>query len=255
MKKKIEFFNSETIKEVGNLEKKFFRNTPANVLIVAPHPDDEVLGCGGMIQKLKESTIDVFVLFVTKGDASHPKSMKYPPEVLAKIRKQEAIDCCSILGVPEEKVLFLGLADGTLNNFSENQKHTVALKINDLLTKYSISTMLLPWRRDPHPDHRASYTMAKMAAEKLKERIFIIEYPIWLWKNSEPKDWPSKDEVEIYKLNIEDYLSKKEEGIYAHKSQTSHLIKDDPEGFILTPDLLAPFKEPWEYFFVSMDEG
>ena len=60
-------------------------------LVVAPHQDDESLGCGGAIALLRELGHPVHALFVTDGSMSHPTSLRYPAPKLSQLREQEAL--------------------------------------------------------------------------------------------------------------------------------------------------------------------
>ncbi|WP_045233709.1 PIG-L deacetylase family protein [Deinococcus pimensis] len=90
------------------------------ILVVAPHPDDETLGAGGLISHAAARGMPVWVLFVTSGDA-FPWSL---PHALARLRRggraqialgeermDEALLATSRLGVPNERVLFMGFPD------------------------------------------------------------------------------------------------------------------------------------------------
>ncbi len=57
--------------------------------VVAPHPDDEVLGTGGLFARLSQIGRNVLIIAVTNGTASHPKSTEWPPERLDAVRPQE----------------------------------------------------------------------------------------------------------------------------------------------------------------------
>lgn len=224
------------------------------IIILAPHPDDESLGCGGLIQFLVEQSVPIWVCFVTSGGASHRNSILYPPQILSEVREQEAINACEILGVNSEKIIFLRENDSQLYKLQEDEKAKVVSRLSMYLKECNVDSLILPWRRDPHPDHIASYELGKQAAEIVNQDIQIVEYPIWLWKNSQPADWPLFDEVEIFRIDISAGLSKKKDAIFAHESQTSELIKDDSQGFILTEDLLAPFLTPNEFFFFPIQK-
>ncbi|QAA80910.1 methyltransferase domain-containing protein [Aequorivita sp. H23M31] len=250
-----EHLTSETLLFSPLLASEQLSKQIGNALILAPHPDDEVLGCGGLIQFLLEQNISVFVCFVTSGGASHPNSKEYPPKKLAALREKEAIKSCEILGVKKEDVFFMRQPDSCLSKLNENIQVKNREKLIQILKEFSISSIILPWERDPHPDHIASCKLGKLAAEEVDSEIQLIEYPIWLWKNSVEKDWPLKDEREIYRLEISSKLVKKREAILAHKSQTSHLIDDDPQGFILTEYLLEPFLTPYEFYFFKKPES
>jgi len=221
-------------------------------VILAPHPDDEALGCGGMIRYLRDQNIAVIVVFITSGNASHPNSKEYPVPVLAKIREEEARKSCEILGVDSEQLIFLKQEDARLSFLEESHKQKLIEEIAEILKRHQISSVFLPWRRDPHPDHIAAYQIGKEAVQRShSSAIEIIEYPIWLWKNSLPQDWPLHSEIEIFKLNISSVKFEKHKAIFAHESQTTNLIQDDPEGFVLTEDLLAPFLGEEEIYFFS----
>lgn len=226
-----------------------------NTLILAPHPDDEVLGCGGLIQFLLSQDVRVAVCFVTSGGASHPNSKKFPSDKLAHLREEEAQSSCRILGVKPEMVFFLKQPDSLLNSFEKESIDKTSSEIAQILKEHQMSSLVLPWRRDPHSDHKASFGMGKNAAELVYHPIQLVEYPIWLWKNSTEKDWPKTEEMEIYRVDVSRMLNKKEEAIYAHKSQTSMLIDDDPQGFVLTEDLLSPFLTPFEFYFFNKEEN
>ncbi|TJV82375.1 MAG: PIG-L family deacetylase, partial [Mesorhizobium sp.] len=86
----------------------------ASAVIVAPHPDDETLGCGGVAAKKIASGAQVRFVFVTDGAASHRHLMH--PETLRATREAEAIEAVHRLGASSESVTFLRLPDGAANH-------------------------------------------------------------------------------------------------------------------------------------------
>jgi len=90
------------------------------LLILVPHPDDEVLGCGGVIQKAVSLKLPVRIVFFTYGDANKKSFTVYrkrfvinPKAVLAmgEVRRNEAIAAGKTLGVPQDQLIFLGYPD------------------------------------------------------------------------------------------------------------------------------------------------
>jgi LmbE family N-acetylglucosaminyl deacetylase len=99
------------------------------VLIVAPHPDDETLGCGGAIALLAAKGYDLQVLVISDGTGSHPHSQTHPAPVLESIRSQETIAALGILGVDPGSIAFLHLKDGAIPTITapEAKKYTATL--------------------------------------------------------------------------------------------------------------------------------
>ncbi|WP_287127418.1 PIG-L deacetylase family protein [Candidatus Cyanaurora vandensis] len=220
-------------------------------LVVAPHPDDESLGCGGALSLLKG--MSVRVLIVSDGTASHPGSLRYPPAKLRALRETEAQAALAVLGVAAYQITFLGLKDGTLPHPGDPGFAQAVECCENALADFVPTTVLLPWRRDPHPDHRAVWTMMTSALGALGSTPRLLEYPVWMWDQATNDHLPRVGEVTAWKLDISSVLSRKLAAIAAHRSQTTDLIDDDPTGFRLTPATLAHFAQPWECYLESCD--
>lgn len=108
--------------------------------------------------------------------------------------------------------------------------------------------IFLPWRFDPHPDHRATGQLIRTALVYLNYSPRIIEYPIWDWDAEQRGDFTNSSQIVAWRLDIETVLEQKRMAIAAYRSQTTDLIDDDPEGFRLTPEMLANFARPWELY-------
>ncbi len=210
-------------------------------LVAAPHPDDESLGCGGAIALLRKYGREVEVLTISDGTLSHPNSTKYPPEKLRDTREREMLDALEVLGVAADKVRFMRFQDRAVP--SENSAHfeSAVEIIGKILAETAPATILVPWRRDPHPDHRATWQIFDAANRLFDGRFRIIEYPIWLWEMAETIDLPQENEIKIRRVDISETVGQKQRAIHAHRSQTTDLIDDDPHGFRLSPEVLAHF--------------
>ncbi|MGI8786467.1 MAG: PIG-L deacetylase family protein [Pyrinomonadaceae bacterium] len=214
-------------------------------LVIAPHPDDESLGCGGTIALLRELQQEVKILVLSDGTLSHPNSAKFPPAKLRDLRETEMLAALEILGVSGANATFFRYCDRSIPNEESSEFGEAVERCRRYLEEIQPQTILVPWRRDPHPDHRAAYALLN-AADENKSRI--IEYPIWLWEIAQDADAPRFDEVKAWRLDIEKVSDKKQKAIRAHASQTTDLIDDDPKGFRLTPEILANFDCQWEVY-------
>ncbi len=222
-----------------------------SVLVIAPHPDDESLGCGGLIANLGKWGSQVRVLFVSDGKASHPNSRKYPPAALKALRQQEALAALAELGVRAEAAKFLEWPDTAVPNLHQAGFEQAVTNCYQEIEQFQIKLVVAPWRRDPHVDHRASCQIARTALERTKRFIRLLEYPIWIWDLAQAGDAPRREEARGWRLDIEQELAQKQAAVAAHRSQTTDLIDDDPEGFRLDAGMLARFAQPWEYFLES----
>ena len=122
-------------------------------LVVAPHPDDESLGCGGLLALLGRRGQPARVLFVTGGTGSHPHSREYPPPRLRALREREALQALRRLGLLPKQALFLGLPDCHVPTPGTPGFRAACRRF---LMRFQPQTLVLPWRRDPHGDHRAT---------------------------------------------------------------------------------------------------
>ena len=156
------------------------------VVVVAPHPDDEILACGALLHLLAQRGDMPLVVAVTDGEASHPGSSDWP---MARLRAQRvrdtaaALDC---LGLARPCVERLGIPDGGVTAAEDVLSGRLAalLRPGDL----AITT----WRHDGHPDHEATARACAAAARLCGAGL--LQAPVWGWHWSAPGDgampWP-----------------------------------------------------------------
>jgi LmbE family N-acetylglucosaminyl deacetylase len=236
----------------------FLRDTPVpldarsldRTLVLAPHPDDESLGCGGTLALLRKAGYPVHVVFVSDGTQSHPNSPGYPAERLRDLREKEARQALGELQISDKEVTFMRLPDRHVPmpddaGFDEAVDALVAV-----IQQFNPSTVLVPYERDPHPDHRATYALLLSALDTMgkEEQPRVLEYLIWLWELGRPDDLPKPGERLVLQVDIDAVVDQKKRAINAHQSQVTHLIDDDPTAFYLSPELLNHFDTPYELF-------
>ncbi|MBF8456151.1 PIG-L family deacetylase [Kaistella sp. G5-32] len=219
-----------------------------NTLIVAPHADDESLGCGGVIALLRKYGQNVYILLLSDGTLSHPNSKEYPAERLRDIRENELVNAAAFLGVEAQNIIFCRFKDRSVPDQSSEGFDDALKNINKILSIIRPQSIFVPWRRDPHPDHQAAFQLIQAA---ITENAKIYEYPIWLDQLGTVDDSPTNEEAMPFRLNITSVLDQKQKAIAAHLSQTTSLISDDPHGFRISEEMLHQFNVPYETFFIS----
>lgn len=211
-------------------------------VVVAPHADDESLACGGLLALLAQQGVEAHVVVVTDGAASHVGSAAFPPARLAALREAEVREAVRRLG-HGERTYALGLPDGAAPRPGDAAFDDAADALRGLLAQIAPVTLVLPWRHDPHPDHVAAYLLVDAAAPAGVRRI---EVPVWAWHRGDRP--PTADTHAAWRLDVSSVRAEKAAAVAAHVSQTTALIADAADAFVLTPALLAPFERDWELY-------
>lgn len=180
-----------------------------NILILAPHPDDEVLGCGATIKKLSDEGNQVFVLVASRG------SKRLYDQTKVEVVRSEALEAHILLGVT--KTFFL--------DFPAPELDTVPLadisrEISKVLSEYKINVLYLPHRGDIHNDHRVVFNAGLVAARPVGD-CSVVE--IYAYETLSETEWaaPFGDDAFIPScfVNVESTLEAKMEAMKCFKSQ------------------------------------
>lgn len=210
------------------------------VCIFAPHPDDEVLGCGGLLQQLAANGNLILLIHVTNGTQSHPNSHVYSQEKLNIIRPQESVKALEVLSVAHQVMtIALDLTDG--NVFAQqdqfHQKLSTIIQPNDIL--------ITPFMHDGHPDHEATGQVVVSFAKQ--HHLACYQVLIWAWHWAKPADsripWHCAMRVDL----TAEQLQRKIEAITCFESQ---ITADDSTGNppILSAQTIARISQPWEVY-------
>ncbi len=221
-----------------------------SVVVLAPHPDDESLGCGGLLSMLASAGRPGRVVVMSDGAGSHPNSHSHPPSVLRALRQAEANEAVAHLGTPPP--LFLDWGDGDVPDAGPRFEEAVASVI-DAARGFGMLAATIDL--DPHKDHVATWAIAREAARRSGQRL--LGYAVWSWRHLYPEMAPI-DPVSVagpprgLRLDVAAVLSAKRSAVMAHRSQTTRLIDDDPEGFILSEAVLDVLLRPFEVYLEDM---
>lgn len=198
------------------------------ILVIAPHPDDETYGCGGLISKTKDSGGEVFLQVMTLADL--PQHSHAGKIVAGKTRQEELTNACQVLGINGYEILFtdeashLRLDTKPLRELIAFIEHTGEYSLNRLKP-----TMLLLPSPSFNQDHEATYKAglaagrpANPSCKHVPPYVWTYEYPLHCW-GSESLLVPR-----IF-VDISDWLEKKCLALKAYESQT----QEDPHPLSL----------------------
>jgi LmbE family N-acetylglucosaminyl deacetylase len=150
------------------------------VMVFAPHPDDEALGCGGLIQHAVALGAQVRVVFQTDGD-NNPWPQRYVEQrwrIDADCRQRwgarrrlEAGRSVQTLGLPADAAAFFGLPDqGLTRLWQEHDAYALGLHVAELET-FRPTLLVVPSQDDNHPDHVGSYGLIQEAMKRARMNL------------------------------------------------------------------------------------
>ncbi len=210
------------------------------MVVVAPHPDDEVLACGGLLLMRAERGLPSMVVAVTDGEASHGISDFKGSKNLGAQRAEESYAGLAVLGVPSACVVRLGIADGSAARCVDD----IAYKLQTLVEPSDV--LVTTWCMDGHPDHEAVAQAARRASEVVGCRL--LQAPVWMWHWAEPHDarvpWEAMVAFDLH----DDAIKAKQRALGCHHSQLA--ATGDGTGPVLMQSIVERAARAQEYFFV-----
>lgn len=210
------------------------------VCILAPHPDDEILGCGGLIQQLIDQGNPILIIAVTNGTASHPHSKQYTAHDLNQLRPQETLTALAHLGATDQvQRVALNLPDGQVYQ----QKNSLYLALENIIQDQDI--LVATFAQDGHPDHEGTGKIAEKFARD--HGLVCYQVLIWAWHWAKPNDaripWPRAQRLD---LSLSEQ-KKKREAVEYFKTQ----IQVDPTTLnapILSQQAIERICKGWEVY-------
>ena len=145
-----------------------------NMVIIAPHPDDEVIGCAGLIQALVERGTPPHVIILTGGEGSHRGCCDTSAEDIIAARHQLTLKAASTLGLPESHIHCLGYPDGGIA-----MEHPATESLRELLTQLSSKALFVPHHGEGWSDHLQAAEITKRLMTGKDTAIY--EYCVWMW--------------------------------------------------------------------------
>lgn len=208
----------------------------SSAVVLAAHPDDEVLGVGGLVSLLASAGARLRLIAVTDGEASHPGIAEpAAATALGERRAAETTAALRLLGAQAAEVIRLRLPDTGL----AEREDEITFLLRRLVAGFDVC--LAPWEKDVHADHEA---VGRAARRVRPQTIF---YPIWTWHWASPGDprvpWRSAVRVPL----PQDVIARKRAAIDCFASQLEARAPDS--GPILDPATVAHFTRDHEVLF------
>ncbi len=175
-----------------------------SVLVLAAHPDDEAVGCGGTLRRHVLEGDEVSAVFLTSGEAGG-HGIDRPGEV----REAEAAEAAQVLGIGE--LQFWREPDGALR-----ARRALIARLAEEIRRRKPSVLYAPHARDDHPDHRAAARLASAASLAANRPVELRHFEIWS---------PIEDIEHL--VDISEVIEDKLRAIRAYRSQCAVLRFDD----------------------------
>lgn len=144
------------------------------VLILAPHPDDEIFGCGGLIARLVQESYRVEVVICSGGGGSHRGCCDINENTLVCERRKLTLEAVDECGLGSECVHFLDFKDGFI---SETDDDNIS-RLKDIIATVKPQSILVPHHGEGWSDHLAVHRIGLGLAPR---DCAVYEYCVWMW--------------------------------------------------------------------------
>ena len=213
------------------------------IVLVAPHPDDEVFGAAGLIQYSVVAGLELQIVAVTNGESSHPLSKAAARSELAHLRTRETVLGLRRLGVNAPQITRLGLPDGDVGRNASALKRALEeiLRPGDLC--------VAPWRFDGHPDHEICGDVASRASEA--RGASVLSYLVWAWHWADPAGrdipWHQCRRLELTRRQV----ATKRWATHAFQSQIRPISPESADSVVMPDAVMRRF---WRRYEIYVDE-
>lgn len=217
------------------------------MLVFAPHPDDEVLGCGGVIARKRLEGSPVHIVYLTDGSKSHPDHPTLTPQAVAETRENEARQAMRLLGVESTALVFLKARDGTLARLDPAAATELTEKIATVLMKTRPDEIFLPFHHDGSSEHDAAFRLVAEALDRTRLKPRVLAFPVWSWWNPRLLIRPLFTSRKVWRSDFLGYENIKKEALATYASQ----VEPAPPwtNSVLSGEFVSFFSSHEEFFF------
>lgn len=198
-----------------------------NVLIISPHPDDEVFGCANLIYYLTSHNKHIQIIYLSQGEASLENKSDNKEVIL--VRKALTVEAMSKLGLAEDRLHYLKFPDGKFKNTSNEQIEQCRNLIQNINPDY----IFIPHPFEYSPDHMAATEIIENILIT-KKNIQVYYYCVWVWHHMPLYKLLSMDFKHSFLMDGDKKLKSKVINIYtnAHNSNGEYYSGLLPRMFI-----------------------
>lgn len=168
--RKFIYIFSPEIRTAVYTQKFIDKPTGKNILVISPHFDDEIIGCGGTLVKHVQSGDKVAVVYLTDGTNGIPNIKN--KKVVNRIRKKESIEALKVIGI--KKYYFLDEIDGSL----KIKKKTIKSLLK-IFYDIQPDLVYLPWFLDNHVDHVKANKVLLQICNNYGFNFNVCAYEVW----------------------------------------------------------------------------
>ena len=226
----------------------------SKALVIAPHPDDETLACGGLIALKKHLGATVHVLFLSRGEGAHRNCCTTSEQTIGDVRQRLAADACTHLGLQIGDLLWCDFPDGAIPGKADPLFAEAASRLSKIFTDCMPMEIYTPHPQDCWPDHQRATELVLDAAALAQCTIEMYFYPVWMWHNLRLRDLGQLKGWQGLRLDIRPVREKKQAAIRQFLYATNPscgvpFCGNLPSGF------LNPFQKDYEIFFQQREGG
>jgi LmbE family N-acetylglucosaminyl deacetylase len=211
------------------------------IIIIAPHPDDEVIGIGGFLLQQQNNETEIFIIYLTDGEGSLPN---ISPEKISKNRIKLSETVLNEIHIPMTKVRRMHLPDGNVPHENDNAFQIAVEDLSNVIAEIRPDAVFVSYIYDMHEDHVAAFQIVREVLKSREQICDLYGYWVWLWylipiKYINKIDWANTN---IIKIDAESIKKKMLMDLYL-KPQADN---GDPWSGNLPAGLLHAFTYPHE---------
>ena len=171
----------DIIHSLGKVLGHRFACLPVSLMVIAPHPDDEVLGCGGLIARVLAEGGRVLVLVLTGGERSHFHCCNLDGEAIKQARRDLTLKAAERLSLPADNIVFFDWGDGRLADCGPKEWCGKAGEIRSWIQRWEPEAVFAPHPWEGWPDHVVTEKLTRLAVERSGVSCRLFHYCVWFW--------------------------------------------------------------------------